>query len=123
MVKKRRKIKGIITHFTRRLGELGVEVSQIILYGSYAKGKPKEYSDIDIAVISPTFEKLDIFKRQEILSIAHHGFDEPIEPIGPLIKLKKKRGSSERFWIRVLFFLRNERGSSRLVPTFVYASL
>ncbi len=93
MVKKRRKIKGIITHFTRRLGELGVEVSQIILYGSYAKGKPKEYSDIDIAVISPTFEKLDIFKRQEILSIAHHGFDEPIEPIGLTPdQIKEKKG-------------------------------
>jgi hypothetical protein len=82
MVKKRREIKGIVIQFARRLGELGVEVSQIILYGSYAKGKPKDYSDIDIAVVSPTFEKLDIFKRQEILSIAHHGFDEPIEPIG-----------------------------------------
>src|SRR4030042_5057928 len=82
MVKKRREIKEIVIQFARRLGELGVEVSQIILYGSYAKGKPKDYSDIDIAVVSPTFEKLDIFKRQEILSIAHHGFDEPIEPIG-----------------------------------------
>jgi predicted nucleotidyltransferase len=82
MVKKRREIKRIVIQFARRLGELGVEVSQIILYGSYAKGKPKDYSDIDIAVVSPSFEKLDIFKRQEILSIAHHGFDEPIEPIG-----------------------------------------
>ena len=82
MVKKRREIKEIVIQFARRLGELGVDVSQIILYGSYAKGKPKDYSDIDIAVVSPTFEKLDIFKRQEILSIAHHGFDEPIEPIG-----------------------------------------
>jgi len=82
MVKKRREIKRIIAQFKKRLGELGVEVSQIILYGSYAKGKPREFSDIDIAVVSPTFKKLDIFKRQEILSMAHHGFDEPIEPIG-----------------------------------------
>jgi hypothetical protein len=93
MVKKRREIKGIVTQFARRLGELGVDVSQIILYGSYAKGKPKEYSDIDIAVVSPTFEKLDIFKRQEVLSVAHHGFDEPIEPIGLTPnQIKEKRG-------------------------------
>lgn len=93
MVKKRREIKAIVTRFARRLGELGVEVSQIILYGSYAKGKPKEYSDIDIAVVSPTFEKLDIFKRQEVLSIAHHGFDEPIEPIGLTPnQIKEKKG-------------------------------
>ena len=93
MVKKRCEIKAIVTQFARRLGELGVEVSQIILYGSYAKGKPKEYSDIDIAVVSPTFEKLDIFKRQEVLSIAHHGFDEPIEPIGLTPnQIKEKKG-------------------------------
>ena len=93
MVKKRREIKGIITQFTKRLGELGIEVSQIILYGSYAKGKPKEYSDIDIAVVSPSFEKIDIFERQEILSIAHHGFDEPIEPIGLTPEqVKEKKG-------------------------------
>jgi predicted nucleotidyltransferase len=93
MVKKRREIKGIVIQFARRLGELGVEVSQIILYGSYAKGKPKEYSDIDIAVVSPSFEKIDIFERQEILSIAHHGFDEPIEPIGLTPdQIKEKKG-------------------------------
>ena len=93
MVKKRREIKRIIAQFTRRLGELGVEVSQIILYGSYAKGKPKEFSDIDIAVVSSTFKKLDIFKRQEILSMAHHGFDEPIEPIGLTPdQIKEKNG-------------------------------
>ncbi|MDP3017257.1 MAG: nucleotidyltransferase domain-containing protein [Deltaproteobacteria bacterium] len=93
MVKKRREIKRIIAQFKKRLGELGVEVSQIILYGSYAKGKPREFSDIDIAVVSPTFKKLDIFKRQEILSMAHHGFDEPIEPIGLTPdQIKEKNG-------------------------------
>jgi len=93
MVKKRREIKRIIAQFKKRLGELGVEVSQIILYGSYAKGKPREFSDIDIAVVSPTFKKLDIFKRQEILSMAHHVFDEPIEPIGLTPdQIKEKNG-------------------------------
>jgi hypothetical protein len=38
-------------------------------------------------------EKLDIFKRQEVLSIAHHGFDEPIEPIGLTPnQIKEKKG-------------------------------
>ena len=82
MVKKRREIKKIIAQYIGRLGLLGIDVSQIILFGSYANGKPKEYSDIDIAVVSPAFKKLDIFERQEILSKAHHRFGEPIEPIG-----------------------------------------
>jgi len=93
MVKKRYEIEKIIVQYTNRLRMLGIEVSQIILYGSYAKGKPKEYSDIDIAVVSPSFKKLDIFERQEVLSKAHHKFGEPIEPVGLTPEqLKKKKG-------------------------------
>ncbi len=93
MAKKRREIKKIITQYIGRLGLLGVDVSHIILYGSYANGKPKEYSDIDIAVVSPTFKKFDIFERQEILSKAHHRFGEPIEPIAfTPDQIKKKKG-------------------------------
>ena len=93
MVKKRREIEKIIAQYINRLGVLGVEVSQIILYGSYAKGRPKGYSDIDIAVVSPAFNKLDIFERQEILSKAHHQFGEPIEPIGLTPgQIKEKKG-------------------------------
>jgi hypothetical protein len=82
MAKKRQKVEIIIDKYVNELEKLGVEVSQVILFGSYAKGKPKEYSDIDLAVVSPTFHKLDIFERQLILSKAHHKFGEPIEPIG-----------------------------------------
>ena len=82
MVQKRQEIKKIISRYVDELDKLGIEVSQVILYGSYAKGTQMEYSDIDVAVISPAFTKLDIFERQEILSRAHHQFTEPIEPIG-----------------------------------------
>ena|SRR4030067_2003484 len=93
MVKKRREIENIIKRYITELKRLGVDVSQVILYGSYAKGKPKEYSDIDIAIISPSFYKLDIFERQLILSKAHHKFGEPIEPIGLTPEqVKRKKG-------------------------------
>lgn len=82
MVKKRHQIENIITRYVSKLMRLGVEVSQVILYGSYARGNPKEYSDIDIAIVSSTFQELDIFERQLILSKAHHRFGEPLEPIG-----------------------------------------
>ncbi len=81
MVKKRSEIKKIIARYKDQLERFGIDVSQIILYGSYAKGKQKEYSDIDIAVVSGAFRKMDIFERQEILSKAHHKFGEPIEPV------------------------------------------
>lgn len=82
MVKKRRQIRKIVFEFRARLQNLGIEVSRIILYGSYARGKAEEYSDIDLAVVSSSFREMDIFQRQEILSKAHHNFKEPIEPIG-----------------------------------------
>ncbi len=91
MVKGRREIKKIIVRYINSLQTFGIEVFQVILYGSYAKGKPKEYSDIDVAVVSTAFRKLDIFARQEILSKAHHGFGEPIEPIGLAPEQLKKR--------------------------------
>jgi len=93
MAKKRQEINNIISRYIDELKKLGVEVSQVILYGSYAKGRPKEYSDIDLAVISPNFQKLDIFERQLLLSKAHHKFGEPIEPIGLTPKqVKDKKG-------------------------------
>lgn len=93
MVKKRPQIKKIISKYQTKLEELGIEVSKIILYGSYAGGRPKEYSDIDIIIVSPTFNKMDIFERQEVLSRAHHEFGEPIEPIGLTPRqMKEKRG-------------------------------
>jgi len=82
MVKTRQEIKKIVLHFVGEIQTLGIEVSQVILFGSYAKGRPKDYSDIDVAVISPGFEKLDIFERQELLSRAHFKVKEPLEPIG-----------------------------------------
>jgi uncharacterized protein len=82
MVKTRREVKKIILDFVAELQNLGIEVSQVILYGSYATGRPRDYSDIDVAVISPGFAKLDIFERQELLSKAHYKVKEPLEPIG-----------------------------------------
>jgi hypothetical protein len=93
MVKKRREIENLISRFAHNLRAMGIDVYKIFLYGSYAKGRPKEYSDIDVAVVSPSFRKLDIFERQEILSKAHHNFGEPIEPIGLTPEqVKEKRG-------------------------------
>ncbi len=93
MVKKRREIKKIVSRYKESLETLGIKVSQIILYGSYARNRAKEYSDIDIAVVSADFKKLDLFERQEILSKAHHKFNEPIEPIGLTPEqLKEKKG-------------------------------
>jgi predicted nucleotidyltransferase len=96
MVKTRQKIKKIILNFVKEIQALGIEVSQVILFGSYAKGRPKYYSDIDVAVISPGFAKLDIFERQELLSRAHFKVKEPLEPIGLTPKqVREKQGFAQ----------------------------
>lgn len=93
MVKTRQEIKKIVLRFIGEIQALGIQVSQVILFGSYAKGSPKEYSDIDLAIISPGFAKLDIFERQELLSRAHFKVKEPLEPIGLTPEqVKKKQG-------------------------------
>jgi predicted nucleotidyltransferase len=50
----------------RLSGTLTVEA--VILYGSYARGTAHEWSDIDLAVISPDFEGVGMGRRQEILA-------------------------------------------------------
>ena len=93
MAKKRSEFKKIVAKYISELEKLGIDVSQVILFGSYAGGKPADHSDIDLAVVSGFFSKLDIFERQQILSRAHHNFSEPIEPMGfTPEQIKEKRG-------------------------------
>lgn len=82
MAKKKYKIKKIIEQLITNLEKKGIEVSELILYGSYAYGNPKTYSDIDIAVISRSFNGKSILKRQELLGEAIFPLGEPIEALG-----------------------------------------
>ena len=44
-----------------------VGFSQIILYGSYAKGTAHPWSDIDLAIISKNFHRMSTLKRKNLL--------------------------------------------------------
>src|SRR3990172_10359353 len=70
-----------IDDFVRRLRS-AVKVEAVILYGSYAKGSAGEWSDVDLAVISPDFEDLSTWDRQEIIARATVGRGYRIAPIG-----------------------------------------
>ena len=52
MVKTEREIKEIISRYAVELKKLGITSQRILLYGSYAKGIPREDSDIDLLLIS-----------------------------------------------------------------------
>ena len=81
MVTTATELKQVIDDFIRLL-EKGIRVEAIILYGSYAEGKPREWSDIDLAVISPDFEGLSLPERQRTISRLTLNRDRSIEPIG-----------------------------------------
>ena len=55
MVEKRVKdLKAVLVQYRRRL-QKKIRIRQMILFGSYARGRPHDYSDIDVAIISPDF--------------------------------------------------------------------
>lgn len=82
MVKKPSQIRKISKAFVLNLKRKGIKVNRLILYGSYANGKAMSHSDIDIAVISSTFNNKNILERQELLGEAIFGLGEPVEAIG-----------------------------------------
>jgi predicted nucleotidyltransferase len=47
----------IVRKFVSEVKKNGIPVSDAYLFGSYAKGNPKEWSDLDVCVISPPFAK------------------------------------------------------------------
>lgn len=65
----KKKINTYVSSLTRAL-----QVDKIILFGSYANGKPHKYSDIDIALISPdldptiptVFHNIEVAKRANL---------------------------------------------------------
>lgn len=49
-------IRKIIDKYIRQLEDNNIHIRKAILFGSYAKGKADDWSDIDIALVSESFE-------------------------------------------------------------------
>lgn len=95
MVKTGQEIEEIIKQYTSKLVDLGMGVERVILFGSYAKGHPREDSDIDLIVVSKDFEKMNIRERLEMLGIASARIMQPIQAKGytPLEMESKEKDS------------------------------
>jgi len=74
------KINEIIKGFIVRLKQ-EIPIKEVILFGSYAHGKPKEYSDIDLAVISDWFEGRPKIKNMQHLSRIAATYNSLIEAL------------------------------------------
>ena len=82
MVKGTFQIKDIVDDFITGLRGKNIKVNRLILYGSHVNGRPGPQSDIDIAVISSSFDNKSLLKRQELLGEVIFLLKEPIEAIG-----------------------------------------
>jgi len=81
MVKAATDVRDIIKRYIDKLQQ-DIKVQRVILYGSYARGNPREESDIDIAVISDDFARMSWVHRQEFLGVRMLGCDTHLAPIG-----------------------------------------
>ena len=81
MVLQAAEVEKCVSEFVALLTK-AARVETVILYGSYVNGSPDEWSDIDIAVISPDFDGLAMWERQRLISRATVDRDASLAPIG-----------------------------------------
>ena len=90
MVKSIFEIKKIVNEYRDELRRHNIRITKVILYGSYAKGRPGPYSDIDLVVVSPDLARFAPLRRQELLAELTMNIDAPLEVIGYTPKEFKK---------------------------------
>jgi len=49
-------IKNYVSYLKK---EHGLPIKSVYLFGSYAKGRARDWSDVDVCIISPKFKKMD----------------------------------------------------------------
>jgi predicted nucleotidyltransferase len=77
----KRAVLEIISAFRRAIESEGIKINKLVLFGSYATDRYKEYSDIDVVVISKDFNDKNYWERIDILSSAIYQIFQPIEAV------------------------------------------
>ena len=78
-------VKKIINEYIQVLKADRLPIQRVLLYGSYAKGKHHQWSDVDLCVISPKF-KNPWQATQYLWSKRIFSRKATIEPIGMTLK-------------------------------------
>lgn len=95
-------IINIVKKYVENLIKKGMSFDAVYLFGSQAKGTTHEWSDIDVAVVSPTLSKdysegrfmLWKYTRDIDLRIEPHGFapEDWLDDADPMVHEIKKTG-------------------------------
>lgn len=70
----------VVKEFINALKQEGITIDRVILYGSYARGRARKDSDIDVAVVSKDFGKDRVEEGMALFRIAGK-IDPRIEPV------------------------------------------
>ena len=75
--------ENLIKKYRLVLAEAGIPVDKIILFGSYAKGTSKSWSDVDVCVVSPLFGKNGYDERVRLEPHPYNAKDlaDPWDPL------------------------------------------
>jgi len=65
--------------YLKKVSQNGFKIKQAYLYGSYARGKQRKNSDIDVAIVSPAFSA-DFVTNYVVLARLRKNIDIRIEP-------------------------------------------
>ncbi len=76
------KIRRIVSQYIANLEALGVPVERIYLFGSHSRRRAGRDSDLDLAVVSPLFEKMSLWDRAGFLGKAAWDIRYPIDVLG-----------------------------------------
>ena len=93
-------IQQTINAFVRELKKRKIKVAKVVLFGSRASGRAHEYSDIDVAVISPDFGKDRYREGAKLFEIAC-AIDPRIEPVA--ISVSSYNNDT---WIPIIYEIR-----------------
>lgn len=69
----------LIKRYIKLLEEKHIPIEKVILFGSYARGKPKPWSDLDICLVSNKFGK-NSYDEMVLLKQFSADIDPMIEP-------------------------------------------
>ncbi|GBD11167.1 hypothetical protein HRbin23_00819 [bacterium HR23] len=73
-------IQRVVRELVERLERAGsLRVERVVLFGSYARGRPRRGSDIDLLVLSPGFGRMSLWKRIRLVAQVKGECDRRLE--------------------------------------------
>ena len=82
MAKATSEIRSIVARYVENLKAQGVPIEKVYIFGSHARRNADMESDLDLAVISPLFEKMSLWDRAGFLGKAAWDIRHLIDALG-----------------------------------------